>query len=255
VPVDALWREVWEAFDALAAGPPARGKHAWERLTGRERLLWRACRAAVEAEAPEEPDALWARRDDAARRAFVRAEYGEAAWRPLFRLAACARTAVCARQRDVEGTLAWAQRAAAGLDGSSAPGPVASPGWPDGPLTPPAIADAGYAVLAAAGAEVGPARDLMLALLGAERPVARTLRVGVLGYHRRGFAASLVLELLPDGHGEFYPEPEAMAFRRLGGALCTALASAWDYARAQGPAPGASDLRWHLAGEVSGTRS
>lgn len=247
----ALWPQVQEAFEVLEAGDLiASRSDQWERLTGQERLLWRLCQAAVEEEAAGVLDALWSRQRQASARAFLCWKYGEAIWHALWGVVACAQVAVQAKRYQVDGLLTWAQRAAAGLGAPHRPGSPSGPVCPLRDSDPAALVSAVYTTLGPPDGSQGAARDLTLALLGQERTVLRFLRVGVLGcQHQAGFVATLLLELLADGGGAWYPDSTVMAFTPMGVAFRQALDTAWRYSQTQVGLPTEYDLRWRLEGQ------
>jgi predicted ATPase len=110
------------------------------------------------------------------------------------------------------------------------------------------LVDAGYTFFAQQGCPVGAAWELTRWLqLGEKRPTERTRTIAVLGCsddHRRGWPMFLTVELVKNGHGNWYFNLPEMAFVEWDATFQAALLRAGQYVRGQLQA--GMDVRWQL---------
>ncbi|MBI4638618.1 MAG: HEAT repeat domain-containing protein, partial [Candidatus Rokubacteria bacterium] len=184
-------------------------------------------------------------------------------WKRFWGWIACAEVVVHAERGDLTPLVAAARRAASLLGALAAAAEEIEPTWTSRGIAPDVLIEDGFRRLRAQGVRVGLAWDLTRHLRHhakprseRARPTERTVRVKLLGFegrqpggHRaRGFLAELVLEWLPQGRGELYPDPRALEFWPLEGTFLGALETAWAYTQRQVPVPDGYDVRWWLDG-------
>ncbi len=191
----------------------------------------------------------------------------------LLGILAAALAVQAARRQDFREMVRWVHETAAGWGGTRpTEGLAEALTWVHG-LEPALLLDEHFKALSRLAPGqwmVGAARDCVHALLEDARKVVRERKVPVLGVKAgQGFLAGLKVELVADGTGEFYPDPNGMGLTPLTSSFLKAVDTAWKVAcglssraptaeREHGPGRrsgfslaeqiGAQDVRWRVEG-------
>jgi hypothetical protein len=275
--------EFWQCPEALArSGSHLVQRQAWHQLGSAERVL-SACRRAAEAAEAADLINAWESLQAPEVEAFVAditlgsGTRGQSpvdagrlvrGLRGLFAAALAARAALWC---DPAALLGWVHAAARLWGGTSPaeglaaplPGPYTSagfeaarPGGRAGALEPARVLDDHFRALARlpGGWRVGAARDCAAVLLGGGRAVARRLTMPVLGFEAAGRVLRLGVELLRDGTGECYPDPQRLGLLPMTGTFLNAAETAWAEARREAEAGRAVgyDARWWVVAPDAG---
>lgn len=243
-----------------------------EQLTGPSRGWFRACREAVEAEA-EDKLRPWLEKPDDTRRALLQALgplaalHLRCAWVALRAQGLAGAARDCERPGQAEELLRAAWAAVRPEPGDREPdfptlaGELLNLHWPSSfPPEPSTLADSAFRLLIPSlshsptlpfSHSLALARDLTWELLtGQGRRADRLVKVSVALVKRgpvddEGEAAVLVLEKIPNGSGDIYPDAR-LCLVEMDGDFCQAPLGAREYLRSVGRWDETYDVRWSL---------